>query len=138
MKLTRAASYALQAVVYIATKKREKEEPVASHKLARDCGIPSRFLLKVLKPLVQKKVLQSIKGPKGGYSLARPANEITMLDVLQAADNEEICGSVPPNKKPNHADPHLLNRLEQICDQTAEQVKKHLSKVRISELVSKD
>src|SRR5215475_16180012 len=84
MKLTRASSYALHAVAYMATQKHER--PVASHHIAHARGIPERFLLKVLKPLVSARVLLSIKGPNGGYRLARPANDITMLEVLEAVD----------------------------------------------------
>ena len=69
MKLTRASSYALHAVAFMAAQKVNK--PVASHLIAKARGIPERFLLKVLKPLVSARVLHSIKGPNGGYRLAR-------------------------------------------------------------------
>src|SRR6516225_7690794 len=84
MKLTRASSYALHAVAYMATQKHNR--PVPSHIVARDRGVPERFLLKVLKPLVSARVLLSVKGPHGGYRLARPAGEITLLEVLEAVD----------------------------------------------------
>src|SRR5947209_18252368 len=84
MKLTRASSYALHAVVYMAGQKQDK--PVASHHIARARGIPERFLLKVLKPLVSARVLHSIKGPNGGYRLARSASDISLLEVLEAVD----------------------------------------------------
>ena len=64
MKLTCASSYALHAVAYMAQQKTDR--PVASHKIAQERGIPERFLLKVLKPLVSARVLTSIKGPNGG------------------------------------------------------------------------
>src|SRR5262249_59642283 len=80
MKLTRASSYALHAVAYMAAEKNDK--PVASHHIAQARGIPERFLLKVLKPLVSARVLLSIKGPNGGYPLAKPAGGITMLEGL--------------------------------------------------------
>ena len=67
MKLTRASSYALHAVVYMAQQK--SDYPIASHKIAEARGIPERFLLKVLKPLVSSNLLTSVKGPNGGYKL---------------------------------------------------------------------
>ncbi len=133
MKLTRAASYALRAVVYIANKKKEKETTVASHSIAKESGIPPRFLLKVLKPLVGAQVLSSIKGPSGGYSLARPPSEITMLEIIEAVDGP-IRGNAPQSSK--EVDANLNKRLEQICSQTAELIRKQLSKVKISELAS--
>src|SRR5579885_2136089 len=133
MKLTRASSYALHAVAYMATQK-QQDKPVASHHIAQARGIPERFLLKVLKPLVSARVLLSIKGPNGGYRLARPANDITLLEILEAVDGP-IRGNTPQGFADK--DHHFRRRLDEICNQSAEQVRKHLGKVRISELASK-
>jgi Rrf2 family protein len=109
------------------------DKPVASHVIAKERKIPERFLLKVLKPLVGAELLRSIKGPNGGYCLARPANEITMLKVIEAAEGAPIRGLAPINTKdPNNP---LHRRLEQVCNQIAEGVRKQLEKVKISELV---
>lgn len=132
MKLTRASSYALHAVVYMATQKLNK--PVASHLIAQAQGIPERFLLKVLKPLVSARVLHSIKGPHGGYRLAQPASDLTMLDVVEAVDGP-IRGQAPQAHV--EGDGQLDRRLEMICDQFSEQIRKHYQKVRISELAAK-
>src|SRR5207302_8140892 len=92
MRLTRASSYALHAVVYMAAQKQTK--PVASHHIAKARGIPERFLLKVLKPIVSARVLHSVKGPNGGYRLARSASDVTMLEVVEAVDGP-IHGQAP-------------------------------------------
>src|SRR5437667_5165080 len=84
MKLTRASVYALHALVHLA--QRSDNLPLPSHEAARARGIPERFLLKVLKPLVGARVLVSVKGPNGGYRLAKPANQITLLEVIEAAE----------------------------------------------------
>src|SRR5499425_2382567 len=94
MKLTRASSYALHAVAFMAGQKHDK--PVASHHIAHARGIPERFLLKVLKPLVSARILMSIKGPNGGYRLAREASDITMLEIVEAVDGGPILGQAPP------------------------------------------
>jgi Rrf2 family protein len=112
----------------------KKDHPVASHMIAKERGIPERFLLKVLKPLVSAQVLLSIKGPNGGYRLARPANEITMLEILEAVDGP-IRGIAPPGHE--GSDSNLTKKLEQICNQSAETQRKQLAKVKISELASK-
>ena len=133
MKLTRASSYALHAVAYMAASKSDK--PVASHHIAQARSIPERFLLKVLKPLVSARVLLSIKGPNGGYRLAKPANEITMLDVVEAVDGP-IRGAAPVNSKKPES---LLDRkLEKVCGDIADLLRKQLGKVRMSELGTKD
>ena len=132
MKLTRASSYALHALVYMATQKQNK--PVASHHIAKARGIPERFLLKVLKPLVSARVLHSIKGPNGGYRLARAASEVSMLDVVEAVD-----GPIRGQAALSHAeaDGQLNRRLETICDQSAQQIRKQLQKIRIAELAGR-
>src|SRR4051794_15527683 len=106
MKLTHASSYALHAVVFLASQKENR--PVASHQIAKARGIPERFLLKVLKPLVSARVLASIKGPNGGYRLARSANEMTMLEIVEAVDGP-LNGRVQPSRD------SLERRLETIC-----------------------
>src|SRR5436190_23579648 len=125
MKLTHASSYALHAVVFLASQKQNR--PVASHAIAQARGIPERFLLKVLKPLVSARVLASIKGPNGGYRLARSADEVTMLEIVEAVDG-------PLNGRGQPSRDSLERRLETICGDVNERLRKHLEKVRIGEL----
>jgi Rrf2 family protein len=132
MKLTRAASYAIHALVFMAVRKQNR--PVASHHIAQARGIPERFLLKVLKPLVSARVLQSIKGPNGGYRLAKGPNDITLLEVLEAVDGP-IRGQAAFSRAEGNG--YLDKRLDQICTQAAERVRKQLQKVRVSELASR-
>jgi len=126
----------MYAVVYMAQQK--SNEPIASHDIAeasnkvKEQRIPERFLLKVLKPLVTHRVLKSIKGPNGGYQLARAAADITMLDVIEAVDGD-IHGYAPSEK----GSTTLNNKLETICNQSAEAVRKTLESVLISELVGR-
>jgi len=133
MKLTRAASYALQAVHYIATQK-NTTDPVASHHIAKARKIPDRFLLKVLKPLVSARVLRSIKGPNGGYALAKKPTDITMLEIIEAVEGGKIQGHSPLTAK--EGDRNLNKNLENICNETADSIRSHLGKVKISDLIA--
>lgn len=132
MKLTRASSYALHAVAYMADQ--DKNEPVASHVIAKARKIPERFLLKVLKPLVSARVLLSIKGPNGGYRLAKPAGEISLLEVVEAVDGP-IRGMAPLSGEKKNGP--LNSKLESICKESADQMRKHLGSVKLSSLVGK-
>jgi Rrf2 family protein len=111
----------------------KNDKPVASHHIAKARGIPERFLLKVLKPLVSARVLMSVKGPNGGYRLARTPSDISMLEILEAVDGP-IRGQAPFTSEEGNG--HLNHKLENICKQTADQVRKQLEKVRVSDLVS--
>jgi Rrf2 family protein len=132
MKLTRASSYALHAVAYMADQ--DTNEPVASHVIAKARKIPERFLLKVLKPLVSARVLLSVKGPNGGYRLAKAAGEITLLEILEAVDGP-IRGLAPLSGEKKNGT--LNSKLETICKESADQIRKHLGGVKISQLVGK-
>ena len=84
MKLTRASDYALGALVHLV--RAGNGSPVPSHLIADAHGIPERFLVKVLRPLVSAGILRSIKGPGGGYRLARPPNQIRIGHVIRTID----------------------------------------------------
>ena len=58
-------------------------------RLAEYHGVPSAYLAKHLQSLARADVLETVKGPRGGYRLARPAAEITVLDVVEAIDGDE-------------------------------------------------
>jgi Rrf2 family protein len=133
MKFSRAASYALHALVYMAAQKHNR--PVASHVIAEARGIPERFLLKVLKPLVSARVLQSVKGPNGGYRLAKGPNEITLLEVIEAVDGP-VRGQAPLGS--NASNDKLNKWLDQVCNTAADAVRKQFHRVRLAELASKD
>ena len=77
-------------------------------------------------------VLLSLKGPNGGYRLARPADQITLLDVLEAVDGP-IRGQAPLDTEDNGS---LNHKLEAVCKQIADQVREHFAKVLVSELVT--
>jgi Rrf2 family protein len=119
----------LHAVVFMAQQK--SNAPVASHKIAKALDMPDRFLLKVLHPLVEANLLKSIKGPKGGYQLARPANEISVLDIVEQSDGA-IDGKLPKTQMPSHS---LDHKLGAICAQSAAAVRATLQQFHISDLV---
>ena len=105
MKLTRSSGYALVAVGHVA--RNQSEELVLSRDIAKQHKIPLDYLLKILQQLVRADVLQSIRGPRGGFSLARPATKIAVLDIVEAVDGPfssepKLCGSkvlAPYNKR---------------------------------------
>src|SRR6516162_7429518 len=119
MKLTRASSYAVHALVYMAAQKHNR--PIASHVVAEARGIPERFLLKVLKPLVSARILHSLKGPNGGYCLAKDASGISLLEIIEAVDGP-IRGQAPLAQ--GNSNTHLDRKLQAVCDQCAEQMQK--------------
>jgi len=134
MKLTRASNYALQALVSMAGQK-EETQVVASHLTARAQDIPERFLLKILKPLVSAGVLDSLKGPNGGYRLAKPAAKISLLEVVEAVDGP-IRGQAPLSQAAGGKNSTGLDRrLQEICQHVADQTRRQLGQVRLADLL---
>ena len=82
--LSQTAEYALRAMAWLAL--RPPRTPVRAKDLSGGTGIPTYYLAKILRRLVLAGVLESQKGQGGGFVLARPASEITFLDVLAAVD----------------------------------------------------
>jgi Rrf2 family protein len=132
MKLTHACGYAIHAVVYLA--KQKDDHLIASRQIAEAQGLPERFLVKVLKPLVSAQILHSLRGPNGGYRLARAPRAISLLDVVEAVDGP-IRGQVPVIE--GNGDDKLNRRLESVCTATADLIRQRLQKVRIADLIGK-
>lgn len=84
MRVSRSTGYALLAVGYIA--KNQGDGVVLSQDISSQYDIPLEYLLKILQQLVRANVLRSKRGPRGGFSMAKPANKITMLEVIEAVD----------------------------------------------------
>jgi len=84
MIVSQTAEYALRAMAWLATV--PAGEPVRAVDLSACTGIPTHYLSKVLRRLVLADLLVSQKGQGGGFSLARPAEQIAFIDVLSAVD----------------------------------------------------
>jgi Rrf2 family iron-sulfur cluster assembly transcriptional regulator len=69
LKLSKKMLFALEAVVDIAYNSRT--EPVQSKEITRRQGIPQRYLEQVLQQMVHAGILKGVRGPRGGYRLAR-------------------------------------------------------------------
>ncbi len=88
MKISRSTGYALLAVGYIT--QHQKEGIILSQSISKKYNIPLEYLLKILQQLVRANVLHSKRGPRGGFSLARPAKKITLLQVVEAVEGPMI------------------------------------------------
>lgn len=90
LKLPRKTMAALEAVLDIAYHARS--EPVQSKEITRRQGIPQRYLEQVMQQFVHAGVLKGVRGPRGGYTLARERRRITLgelIRVIAAIEDEE-------------------------------------------------
>lgn len=84
LRISRKIDYALRAMIFLASIPAEAVTPF--REVARRMNIPEDFLAKILKQLVDERLVRSTRGPHGGYALARPADEISFLDVIEAVE----------------------------------------------------
>jgi Rrf2 family protein len=82
MLLTKASEYALLSIFCISG----KTEPVDVDTMSTTVGISKSFLAKILQKLTKNSILKSYKGVKGGFMLARPISEISILDIIKAVE----------------------------------------------------
>ena len=90
LRISDAATLAIHALAFIV----DADEPVQVSKIAEPMGASTAHLGKVLQRLARLGVVTSVRGPRGGFNLAHPAEETSLLDVLVAVDGpitEEGC-----------------------------------------------
>jgi len=129
MRLSQTAAYALHASVQLAQS--NSNVPVPCNRLANEGGMPERFLLQVLRTLVTQGILHSTRGVDGGYSLRRPAAEVSVLEVIEAVDGP-IHPALPPGANlPEEAGVRLSDALAR----AAEAVRACLQAITLADLL---
>jgi len=86
-KLSKKTVLALEAVVDIAFNARP--EPVQAKEITERQGIPQRYLEQVMQHLVHQGILKGVRGPRGGYRLARERRRITVGEIVRLVGNLE-------------------------------------------------
>ncbi len=109
MKLSYAAAYAVHALVRMASD--ANVSPVTSKRLAKESGMPDRFLLGVLQDLSRYGILQASRGPNGGFTLTQPPDEISLLDVIEAVEGPLVPVLPTKDKFPGQTGKRLLGVL---------------------------
>lgn len=91
---SKACEYAIRAMLFIA----QKSEPgynIGIKEIAKGIDAPEHFLAKILQDLSRKGIVQSIKGPNGGFYLDDSAKRNNLADIVKAVDGDHLfigCG----------------------------------------------
>ncbi len=84
MIYSRSSEYAFRALTHLAA------QPAGGYAMVKDIAraeeIPLHFLAKILQTLARQGLLRSIKGPRGGFALRRPAGELTLMEIVEALE----------------------------------------------------
>ena len=83
MRLTRQTNYAIRIMMYCAANEgRLSRIP----EIASAYSVSELFLFKILQPLVEHRLVETVRGRNGGVKLARPAAELTLFDVIRVTE----------------------------------------------------
>ncbi len=129
MKLSRTVAYALQATLLLAQD--TSRMPVACSKLAAEGKMPERFLLQILRNLVNHGLLRSTRGVDGGYMLLKKPHDISILNIIEAIEGPVDAGigaieGLPPNSR---------QILEEALSDVALTTRERLGSVKLSHLL---
>jgi Rrf2 family protein len=129
MKLSRTVVYALKAALQLSQV--SSPMPVPCSRLAATGNMPERFLLQILRNLVTHGILRSTRGVDGGYTLARPAEQISLLDVVEAIDGR-ITLSLPLQEG---LSPEVQGTLDHSLESVTHLVRQEFEKIKLSDLL---
>jgi Rrf2 family protein len=131
MKLSRTVVYAVQATIQLASA--QSDQPVPCRRLAIEGQMPERFLLQILRSLVNHGILHSTRGVDGGYSLDRSPKDISLLEVIEAIEGP--LGPILPTAE-GKASQRAYARLREAVDEVGANMREQLQAIKLSDLIS--
>lgn len=87
--LSNTCKYAIRATVYLSVYSNPNKR-IGIKEISEKLDMPSPFLGKILQTLAKNKILVSTKGPNGGFSLGRAAEDISLMDIVDIIDGTDI------------------------------------------------
>ncbi len=86
---SKSCEYAIKAMIFVAQKSKE-EARVGVKEIAKGINAPEHFIAKILQELGRKNLVQSIKGPNGGFFLEKTHLKTSLSDIVKAIDGDKI------------------------------------------------
>jgi len=131
MRISRSIGYALVAAGYVAMHCEEKA--VLSSTIAKEYGIPLEYLLKILQQLVKAGVLRSKRGPRGGFTLSKPAEEINLLEIIESVDGPLV---LHLHLAELTKDSPFSLKMEDTCRKAAEQTRVTYTNAKLADMIN--
>lgn len=128
---SQTAEYAIRAIVWLA--ENNDGGPVGNQKIAEGTQVPVTYLAKILQQLTKSGLVTSKRGVGGGFVLSFSADEITVLDIVNAVDPIGRITSCPLNLK-SHA--HKRCGMHARMDKAMEMVETVLSQSTVAEIIN--
>lgn len=128
MNISSRCEYACRAVIELAMHQ-DAQDTVTSMAIAERRHIPEKYLVHILLQLKRSGLVRSIRGAQGGYMLGRPAEEITLLDIVRAIDG--------PVLDPLPVDDPQADELRPAWLRAAKDIERALMKTTIRHVIDK-
>ncbi|MDX9726702.1 MAG: Rrf2 family transcriptional regulator [Bacteroidales bacterium] len=87
--LSSSSRYAIRALLYLAGREQEKGS-TGIREISSALGLPAPFLAKILQQLAKNKILSSVKGPNGGFSMQRKPESLTLYEIVKIIDGDDV------------------------------------------------
>ena len=86
---SKTCEYAIKAMIFVAQKSKE-ETRVGVKEIAKGTDSPEHFIAKIMQELGRKRLVQSIKGPNGGFYMTERDLKISISDIVKAMDGDKL------------------------------------------------
>ena len=124
-----SVEYGMRAVLYLA----EKGSICSSHEVADEMSIPRDYLIQLAQLLRNAGIVHSRPGKNGGYSLAKDASEISMLDIFNALQNDR-----PRSERKEAEDASdLLQDITAACSAVEREMEEYMSSITLQNMIER-
>jgi len=130
VRVSTRGDYACRALLSLALHA-DEDGPTSVRDIAERTGLPQPYLEQILLALKGAGLVRSKRGVGGGYVLARPAEEITLADIVAAVEGPQL----PLSEHPDHCEGHCV--LQEVWLVVSEDSRRALERITLAELVER-
>ncbi|ADN02212.1 RrF2 family transcriptional regulator [Spirochaeta thermophila] len=138
MRITTKGRYAIRAMVNLALSTESK--PIPIKKIAEEESISPEFLEQIFFKLRKAGIIDSVRGPGGGFLISRPLESITIKDIFDAVD--EGLGITPCTEEEGKSGTELCEKAErcllyEVWKETASHLRQYFASITLKDLIDK-
>lgn len=129
MHFKASVEYGMRAVLYLA----EKDSVCSSREVADEMSIPRDYLIQLAQLLRNAGIIHARPGKNGGYSLAKDASEISMLDIFNALQNDRLRAE----RKEAEDASDLLQDITAACSAVEREMEEYMSSITLQNMIER-
>ena len=134
MNFSLKTEYALRALYFIGQETKANEKPLGREQIAKTQKIPIHFLENILIDLKKYGLVKSVRGPGGGYLLAKPSEEINLWDIYAAVDYKDYDGIKCFPGLTKECDQLDVCKVKSVWFEFNQDIKTNMKKYKLSEI----